>query len=638
MFPAISKNPSRSHQMITHLITHHNMGKSKIVPFLAPILMALLFFGAGCGKREGIVAKVGSMVITADEFKDVMIKRYRNEEFASRRNIEDRKSVLRNIIDNKLKLQDAYQLGLDKDSTVLATANEAQKMASIQELYRVAIMDAVIPETEIREQYDKMGEEIRTRHILFRTLVDLEEHEKKQVWEKAEDAMKKLKEGADFDSLARAISEDVTTAQNGGDLGYFTWGKMVDEFQKAAFALKVGEMSDIVESSYGLHIIKLEDRRPVKERKSFADEKENILMQLRQAHQDELNKKAEEYLNVLKDKYGLTYDYINIQKILDKVSDPSVPRNNSFFSDFTEEEKQWIVATLKNDTIRVTDLDAEIAKTGRPPQWRDQKSIIQMVERMVMPDFLAENAKERGLTKTEAAKKAYRESFESEMIMRAEKIQVDEKMDMSDSTLMAYYNGHLEEFMTDSTVEVQEIFIMVDEEKGHDKAYADRIAKRAKSGENFTKLVQKYSDRKSTLNKNGKIGPINSRQYGAIGKGAFSLKIGEIAGPVEMGKNGFSIYKLLDKTPAKVRPFEESKPQVERQVSMAQGEELRTTWMERLEKRYPITIYDNRLMKVLPPPEIAEEDSSQVKETMPTKELKVKEVIPIDKSKTTKEN
>ncbi len=625
----------QSNSTLTRRTKNYDFKVSQILPFLAPALMALLLFGAGCGKREGIVAKVGTKVITTEEFKDVMIKRYRNEEFASRRNLEDRKSILRDIIDNKLKLQDAYQLGLDSDSTISASADESLKQASIQELYRIAIMDEVIPPEAIRAYYDKMGEEIRARHILFRTLVDLEEHEKALVWEKAEDAMAKLKAGADFDSLAMEVSEDATTAQNGGDLGYFSWGKMVDEFQEVAFALEVGQTSDIVESTYGLHIIKLEDRRLVEQQKSFEEEKENILMQLRRVFQDDLNKRAEEYLNILKEEYGLTYDYANIQKILNKVSDPSVPRNNSFFADFSAEEKQWIVATLKDDTLRVTDLDEEIARVGRPPQWRDQRSIIKMIETMVLPDFLAKNAKERGLTKVESAQKAYMNALETEMIRKAEMIQVDEKIDLSDSTLLVYYQDHLVDFMTDSTVEIQEIFILVDEEKGHDKAFAEKIAKRAKRGENFTRLVKKYSGRQSTLKKNGKIGPINSRQYGAMGRGAFALKVGEIAGPIQMGRQGYSIYKLLKKTPSKVRPFEECKPQAERQVKMVQGDELRQTWLEDLEKRHPVTIYEDRLMSILPPPEVAEEDTSQVKEpgVKTSKELKLRETIPIQKKK-----
>jgi parvulin-like peptidyl-prolyl isomerase len=611
------------------ILLRGNIKLSVLISLIVPMLLALLFFAAGCSKKEGPMAKVGTEYITADDFGDAMIKRYRNAEFAALRTLEDRQTIVRTLVDNKLKLLDAYSMGLDQDSTIQAAAEDSRKMAAIQELYQVVIMDRVIPEEAVREQFEKMGEEIKARHILFRTIPDLTDNEREDVVKRAEDVLAKLKAGADFDSLARAVSEDGTTSQSGGDLGYFSWGRMVDEFQEAVFALEIGEMSDIVESSYGYHIILLEDRRPSQSRKSYEEEKENIYQVMRRTYQDELTKSAEEYLENIKEENELKFEYANIQKILDKVSDPSVPRNNSFFADFSEDEKNWIVATLIDDTIRVTDLDAEIAKTG-PPRWRDQKSIIQTVERMVLPDFLAAHAAKEGLMKSDDVEKAYLTTLEIEMTRRVEKIKIDENIDLSDSTLLAYYNDHIADFMTDSTVEVQEIYIVLDEEQDKDLDYAKKIEKRALRGENFTRLVKKYSDRKSTLAKDGKIGPITSRQYGTIGKEAFSLERGEVSGLLKMGRRGYSIIKLLEKTLAVPKPFDEAKAQVERQVMTNRSDILRKAWLEELEKRYPVTIYDNRLMSVLPPPEKEEE---QAETTTPTPEVKEPEVktIPMKK-------
>jgi len=326
----------------------------------------------------------------------------------------------------------------------------------------------------------------------------------------------------------------------------------------------------------------------------------------------------------------LNFDYANIQKILDKVSDPSVPRNNSYFANFSEEEKLWVVATYDADTITVKDLEEEIAKAGSPPRWRDQKAITKLVERMVLPDFLAARAKEKGLYKSKNVMEAYNKNLDSDMIRRIEAIQIDEKIDVSDSVLLAYYNEHKTDFMTDSTVEVQEIYILVDEEKGKDKEFAQKLADRAKRGENFTKLVRKYNDRKSTQQRDGKIGPLTSKQYGAIGREAFKLEIGEISDAIKMGRRGYSVIKLLDKTPAQLKPFEEAKAQVERQLRRERSEELREAWMADLQKRYPVITYDDKLMSILPQPEVAAEDTLKTK---PQKELKIKSITPIDKGK-----
>ncbi|MFH1862459.1 MAG: peptidylprolyl isomerase [bacterium] len=587
-----------------------------VIPWFGVAALALFLTLGGCAKKD-IVAKVGKDAVTAAEFKDALIQRYRSEEFAAKRTLDERKEILKGLIDEKLKIQDAYRLGLDKDSTVKADAEKASENAAIQELYNVEILGKVIPERVVRDFYDRMGEEIKARHMLFKTMADADEGQLKEALAKAEQAYEQLQGGANFDSLARQISEDATTAHNGGDLGYFGWGRMVDEFQEAAFALKKGEFSKPVKSSYGYHIILLEDRRPLTSRKSFEEEKENIMrMNMMPKYKAELDSMRDKYLEDLKTEFGLKYNYANIQKILDKISDPSVPRNNSLFSDFTEEEKQWEVATTKEKTITVKDLDEQIAKTGAPPKWRDQKAIISVVDRMLIPEFLVKRAQKLGLTKSPKAKEAYDATVKMKVLSLVEQNQITDKIDLSDSALQAYYESHLQEFKTDSTVEVQEIYIIVDKEKSKDQNFANRIAQRAKKGENFTKLVKQYSDRTSAINREGKIGPITSRQYGEMGRTAFLLNIGDVSDPIRMGARAFSIIKLLDKTPARTKDFTESKPQVERQAKMAQSDSLNQTWIINLEQRFKVNIFEDKLMAVIPPPE-ASEDTTKIKTELP---------------------
>lgn len=101
-------------------------------------------------------------------------------------------------------------------------------------------------------------DQVAASHILFKTGPDKDEE---AVRKKAEAVLAQAKAGADFAELAREHSED-TSAENGGDLGLFGRGQMVPEFETAAFALQEGEVSDLVRSTYGFHIIKLTGRQP----------------------------------------------------------------------------------------------------------------------------------------------------------------------------------------------------------------------------------------------------------------------------------------------------------------------------------------------------------------------------------------
>ncbi|MFI5395728.1 MAG: SurA N-terminal domain-containing protein [Candidatus Binatia bacterium] len=107
-------------------------------------------------------------------------------------------------------------------------------------------------------EYEK-PEQVHARHILLRYAPDANDQEKANVRKHAEEVMAKVKAGGDFAALAKQYSEDSSAAQ-GGDLGSFSRGKMVPSFEQAAFALAPGEISDLVESPFGLHIIKVEGK------------------------------------------------------------------------------------------------------------------------------------------------------------------------------------------------------------------------------------------------------------------------------------------------------------------------------------------------------------------------------------------
>ncbi len=101
-------------------------------------------------------------------------------------------------------------------------------------------------------------EQVRASHILFKT----DGKNDAEVKAKAEEVLKQARSGADFAELAKKYSEDEATAKKGGDLDYFTKGRMVPEFDQVAFSLEPGQISDLVKTQYGYHIIKVTDKKP----------------------------------------------------------------------------------------------------------------------------------------------------------------------------------------------------------------------------------------------------------------------------------------------------------------------------------------------------------------------------------------
>lgn len=169
------------------------------------------------------------------------------------------------------KAKDKYRIG-EKRKVKYAQVNVEQVRNSI-----------VVPDTEIAAFYQQnlsqyqTPAQVRASHILFK----LEGKDEKSVQAKAEEVLKLAKApNADFAALARQYSEDDTNNMNGGDLDYFGRGRMVAEFEQAAFGMKPGETSDLVKTAFGFHIIKVVDNQPESTR-ALADVRAELEEQLK---------------------------------------------------------------------------------------------------------------------------------------------------------------------------------------------------------------------------------------------------------------------------------------------------------------------------------------------------------------------
>lgn len=124
-------------------------------------------------------------------------------------------------------------------------------------------------------------EQIRARHILLKVDTAADPQKKLAVQKQAQTLLEEIKNGADFASLAKKHSQDEATAGAGGDLGFFKRGAMVGPFEQVAFGLQPGEVSDIVETQFGYHIIKLEERKPKRVR-PLEEVREELVLELQQ--------------------------------------------------------------------------------------------------------------------------------------------------------------------------------------------------------------------------------------------------------------------------------------------------------------------------------------------------------------------
>lgn len=175
-----------------------------------------------------------------------------------------------------------------------------------------------------KHRYTGLEKQVRARHILIKVAADADAATKQAAKAKAEAARARALKGEDFAKLAKDLSEDTGSAKDGGDLGYNTRGKMVAPFDDAQFALKAGELSEVVETRFGYHVIKVEGVRegdvPVADAKREIAEK-----QLKEGNADTLAKAAaEKALAELAG--GLTIDALETRLAAEKAAGGDKPQ------------------------------------------------------------------------------------------------------------------------------------------------------------------------------------------------------------------------------------------------------------------------------------------------------------------------
>jgi len=219
-----------------------------------------------------------------------------------------------------------------------------------------------IDDTDIRIAYEERKDQFavpetrRASHILVRVARNADKNTRKQARAKIEQALKQIQSGKAFSAVAKKISDDAT-AKKGGDLGYFAPGTMVPAFDKVVFAMQKGELSDIVETQFGFHIIRLTDIKPAKT-KLLAEVRDQLRQQLARAKADEEAYKLsqdlddalgrEDNLHAAAASLNMKVREIGPISMNEALADPAFAKDASF--------RSQIFATMPGAPVDVTEL------------------------------------------------------------------------------------------------------------------------------------------------------------------------------------------------------------------------------------------------------------------------------------------
>lgn len=250
---------------------------------LAPALALFIVFAiAACGDADGpprmdddVLATAGGLEFTVDEAADLIrsVAELPAEADVARALAEF--WVDYTTLALALNSDDGLE-GVDFSGIIRQQENQLL-VARLRD--EVIDDDVEITDEDVESFYEteRPGERVRARHILLLFPEGADQARRDSVEALAEDLRDRARAGEDFAAMAETWSDDEGSATRGGDLNFFARGTMVPPFEEAAFALEPGEVSDVVESQYGLHVIRLEERQFPE----LDDVRENVREQLR---------------------------------------------------------------------------------------------------------------------------------------------------------------------------------------------------------------------------------------------------------------------------------------------------------------------------------------------------------------------
>lgn len=398
-----------------------------------------------------------------------------------------------------------------------------------------------------------------------------------------------LKLGADFAQLAKKHSEDGGSATNGGDLGFFQRRRWIQSFDEAAFKLKPGEISPIVRTPYGFHIIKCDSIKPVPSYEELKPEIQRTFQS--QRYNDAYNA----YIENLKKKIGYTF-YENVfENFVSLLDSTDTTTDSSWDSSVTEDVRNGIILQVGTRNV---DVDYVIKTLSTRPDFRDiylkKSELLKRVSKIGEIVLLEEASKdlEKQYPEFLNLMKEYQDGV---VLYKAEQMEVWDKLSINDSSMREFFNNNREKFMHPDRVNYSEIYVLSD-------TLAEKIYNELINGANFEELAEKYNEEPELKQNKGAHGFV-SVDESELAEIAWEMEIDQISKPIYTQEGGYSIIKVNAKEESREKSFEEAGIELSNAFQEYEQKRLESEWLERIKQKYPVQKFPDVLEKAfLEPP------------------------------------
>jgi peptidyl-prolyl cis-trans isomerase SurA len=396
----------------------------------------------------------------------------------------------------------------------------------------------------------------------------------------ADSVLAQLKDGVDFATLAEKYSDDTGTKSKGGDLGFFERRQMVQEFDEVAFGLNEGEISDLVQTNFGYHIIKLVEKQQYP---TYTEDYENLkkMYQKQRYNSDYAN-----YITSIKNKYNYTLNEQTVELIvnncdssrfgIDYANPDAIAGKELFSYDGTVvSAEEFITKTNSNNDF-----------AGKPIFNTDE--VMKAVDKLIEDKLTSLDA--MNLDKENKDFAALMDEYRNGIyIFKLQEDEVWNKLKVDSVKVYSYWEKNKENYTWSDRIAFGEIFSKSD---SLIRLYHGMLGE----GANFDSLAALYTERQNKKRDRGRY-EMQNVNTSEISKLANTFdKIDEFSEPVAIS-GGYSIFFIYDKEPAGLKTFDEARAEVSGVVQEMESKRLEKEFITNLEKIYEPVIYYDELHK-----------------------------------------
>lgn len=487
----------------------------------------------------------------------------------------------------------ARSISLDNDTAFMRRTDYLLNQLATQKLFTQAVLSAItVTDSDAAERYRqkpenyRLSEWVQASHILIAPVKDtllLTARQRATGWWAATDDKAKsiadslyrmIQNGDSFDSLARQWSQDMATGIKGGDLGVFSRGQMVREFDSVAFNAPVDSVSPPIKTEFGYHIIKVIKHQNVAQA-PLSDSLRQVIKQ--QLLNEKVIQRTYTFLDSLHAASGLTFN----EKLL-KMPDSLPPG-----------EKLWAVASQFGDTVWSDRYASQLssAREIAPGGKVDRDFKIGLLKDLINPLLVHRAAVDLKITESDEIQARKKQIFEGEKLNRVlQEANID--YNPADDEMRTYYELHKADFIRPESlaVHVQQMVFRTRKEAG-------RVLAELRAGGDFALLARKYFPGDSDIAQEAfDLGfvkpPSMPKNFFDV---AETLSVGAVSEPVKTNW-GYHLIRVLERQSD--LSFESARARIVIAVRKAKQEEHRQQWEDALRAGHVISINDRVLRRI----------------------------------------